>query len=234
MTESDVKILGEWPSPFVMRAQIALNIKSVGYEFLEEKFLEEKLRLKSDLLIKSNPVYKKIPVLIHGDKPICESLVIVQYIDETWSSGPSILPSTAYDRATARFWAAYVDDKWVPALSELAKAQGEEAEAEAVKQLLAGTALLEEAFQKCSKGKAFFGGESIGYLDIALGSFLGWIRVIELNGLTILDAEKTPGLVGWAENFCANSAVKEVMPETGKLAEFAKMIFAKLKAPPST
>ncbi|KAF6141333.1 hypothetical protein GIB67_008510 [Kingdonia uniflora] len=231
MAESDVKILGAWASPFVMRPRIALNIKSVGYEFLEEK-----VGVKSDLLIKSNPVYKKIPVLIHGDKPICESLVIVQYIDETWSSGPSILPSDVYDRATARFWAAYIDDKWFPALSEIVKVQGEgeEAKAEAVKQLLAGIALLEEAFQKCSKGKAFFGGDSIGYLDIALGSFLGWLRVTELNGLTILDAEKTPGLVGWAENFCADSAVKEVMPETGKLAELAKRLFAKTKAPPST
>ncbi|KAF6158701.1 hypothetical protein GIB67_040215 [Kingdonia uniflora] len=177
MGESDVKLFGRWPSPFAMRPRIALNIKSVGYELLEEKS-----GVKSDLLIKSNPVYKKIPVLIHGDKSICESLVIVQYIDEAWSSGPSILPSDAYDRATARFWAAYIDDK------------------------------------KCSKGKAFFGGDSIGYLDIALGSFLGWIRVMELDGLTILDAEKTPGLVGWAEKFCADSAVKEVMPETGEVS----------------
>ncbi|KAF6141332.1 hypothetical protein GIB67_008509 [Kingdonia uniflora] len=231
MAESDVKILGAWPSPYVMRTRIALNIKSVGYEILEEK-----VGVKSDLLIKSNPVYKKIPVLIHDDKTICESLVIVQYIDETWTSGPSVLPSDTYDRATARFWAAYIDDKWVSTLFGIAKAQGEEAEAEAeaVKQLLAGTALLEEAFQKCSKGKAFFGGDSIGYLDIALGCFLPWLRVTELNGLTILDAEKTPGLVGWAENFCADNAVKEVMPETGKFTVFVKDLFAKMRAPPST
>ncbi|KAF6141336.1 hypothetical protein GIB67_008514 [Kingdonia uniflora] len=231
MAESDLKILGAWQSPLVMRTRIALNIKCVGYQFLEEK-----VGVKSDLLIKSNPVYKKFPVLIHGDKPICESLVIVQYIDETWTSGPSILPSDAYDRATARFWAVYIDDKWFPALFEIAKAQAEEAEAEAeaVKQLLAGTALFEEAFQKCSKGKAFFGGDSIGFLDIALGCFLAWLRVVELNGLTILDAEKTPGLVGWAENFCADSAVKEVMPETGKLAKFVKGRYAKTGAPPST
>lgn len=107
MAKSDVKVLGSWPSPFVMRARIALNIKSVNYEYFEERLREG----KSELLLKSNPVHKKIPVLIHGDKPICESLVIVQYIDETWSSGPSILPSDPYERATARFWAAYLDEK---------------------------------------------------------------------------------------------------------------------------
>ncbi|GMJ03294.1 GLUTATHIONE S-TRANSFERASE 30B, GLUTATHIONE S-TRANSFERASE 30, GLUTATHIONE S-TRANSFERASE TAU 17 [Hibiscus trionum] len=109
MATSEVKVLGSWPSQFAMRPRIALNIKSVHYEFIEEKNMLEN---KSQLLLQSNPVYKKIPVLFHGDnKPICESLIIVQYIDETWSSAPSILPSDPYERAVARFWAAYLDDK---------------------------------------------------------------------------------------------------------------------------
>lgn len=106
MAPSDVKVLGAAPSPYVNRVQIALNLKQVNYEFLEETFGS-----KSELLLKSNPVHKKIPVMIHGEKPICESLIIVQYIDEVWTRGPTILPSDPYDRAMARFWAAYVDDK---------------------------------------------------------------------------------------------------------------------------
>ena len=106
MPKDDVKLLGVWASPFVMRVQISLNIKSVNYEFLDET-----IGSKSELLLQSNPVHKKFPVLIHGDKPICESLVIVQYIDEAWTSGPSILPSDPYNRAIQRFWSAYLDDK---------------------------------------------------------------------------------------------------------------------------
>ncbi|KAM7468584.1 hypothetical protein LguiB_016146 [Lonicera macranthoides] len=99
MGNKDVKILVAWPSLFMMRARIALNIKSVDYECFEEKFGS-----KIELLLKANSVHKKVPVLIHADKPICESLVIVQYIDEVWSSGPSILPSDPRDPAVAHFW----------------------------------------------------------------------------------------------------------------------------------
>lgn len=230
MAGNDVKILGAWPSPFVMRPRIALNIKSVAYDFLEEQFGS-----KSELLLKSNPVYKKIPVLIHDGNPISESLIIVHYIDEVWSSGPSILPSDPYDRAIARFWATYIDDKWFPAMRGIAAAQGEDAQKAATEPVVEGLVLLEDAFKNCSEGNKFFGGDKIGYLDIALGCFLGWMRVTEkLNNVKLLDEVKTPGLCKWAEDFCADSAVKDVMPATDKLAEAAKVIMAKIRAQASS
>ncbi|GAB4839912.1 Glutathione S-transferase U17 [Ancistrocladus abbreviatus] len=226
MEKEQVRLLGSWPSPFVMRARIALNLKSVGYEFLQET-----PGSKSDLLLKSNPVHKKIPVLLHHDNPVCESLIIVEYIDEVWSSAPSILPSDPYDRATARFWAAYLDEKWFPAMKGIAVVQAEEAKAAATEQVTEGLALLEEAFVKCSKGKPFFGGDQIGYLDIAFGCFLGWLKVTQnITNLKLLDEAKVPNLVAWAERFCAHPAVEDVMPETEKLMEFGKVIVARLRA----
>jgi len=108
MATHDLKLLGAPFSPFALRVKIALNIKGLDYENIVET-----MNPKSDLLLQSNPVYKKIPVLIHGDKAICESAIIVEYIDEVWKNNgtPSILPSNAYDRAIAKFWVAYIDDK---------------------------------------------------------------------------------------------------------------------------
>lgn len=218
-----------WPSPFVMRPRIALNLKKVEHEFVVES-----MNPKSELLLKSNPVHKKIPVLLHNGNPVCESLIIVHYIDETWSSGQPILPADPYDRALARFWAAYIDDKWFPSLIGIAKAQSDEERASSAEQTLAGLQLLEEAFGTCSKGKPFFGGDTVGYLDIALGSYLGWVRATEsMTGTPFLDEAKTPQLAAWAERFCADEAVKEVMPETERLVEFCKMMQARWKAAPA-
>ncbi|KAJ6898112.1 glutathione S-transferase U17-like [Populus alba x Populus x berolinensis] len=229
MAKSDVKLIGAWPSPFVMRPRIALNIKSEGYEFLEET-----LGSKSQLLLESNPVHKKIPVLIHDGKPICESLVIVEYIDEVWSSGPPILPSDPYDRALARFWAAYLDEKWFPTMRSIATAGEEAARKALIEQAGEGVMMLEDAFSRCSKGKGFFGGDQIGYLDIAFGSFLGWLRATEkMNGVKLIDETKTPSLFKWATCFSSHPAVKDVLPETQKLVEFAKVL-AKFKAASST
>ena len=102
-----VVLLDFWPSPFGMRLKIALAEKGVKYEYKDEDLL----RNKSPFLLQSNPVHKKIPVLIHNGKPVSESLIALQYIDEVWNHKAPLFPSDPYLRSQARFWADFVDKK---------------------------------------------------------------------------------------------------------------------------
>ncbi|KAJ8527767.1 hypothetical protein K7X08_015218 [Anisodus acutangulus] len=103
---SEVVLLDTYVSGFGMRARIALAKKVIQYESKEHG-----LSNKSSILVRMNSVHKEIPILIHNGKPVCESLRIVQYIDEVWKDKSSLMPSDPYKIAQARFWADFIDKK---------------------------------------------------------------------------------------------------------------------------
>ncbi|KAA8527846.1 hypothetical protein F0562_035285 [Nyssa sinensis] len=210
--EEEVKLHGFWPSPFSHRVIWALKLKGVKYDYIEEDFPN-----KSQLLLQYNPVHKKIPVLVHRGKPIAESLIILEYIEETWPEHP-LLPKDAYERALARFWIKYGEEKGL-AIWKLYRTTGEEFE-KAMKESLEILRNLEE---HALGEKKFFSGERIGIVDIAFGWIAHWLGVIEdLIGVKLLEADSFPRLHAWIKNFKEESIIKENLPDCGK-------VFAHLK-----
>ncbi|KAL8167971.1 hypothetical protein V2J09_009470 [Rumex salicifolius] len=205
MAEKKVKLYGVKVSPYSNRVEIALKLKGVDYEFIEED-----LQNKSPNLLKYNPVHKKIPVLVHGNNVVAESQVILEYIEDTWSSGSNLLPQDPYHRALARFWARFIDDKIFQGIFRVF-IMGEE---HVMEQVLESLKIVDRELE----GKRFFGGEKIGFLDIA-ANFLGYwmLAVEEVTHTAIVTREAFPAICKWRDEFESRREVKEVLPQREKL-----------------
>lgn len=70
--------------------------------------------------------------------------------------------------------------------------------------------LLEEQLQE----KRFFGGESVGFLDICGNYVAYWIIIIqEAAGANLFTESEFPNLWKWAEEFQGCPRIKENLPE---------------------
>ncbi|XP_050118616.1 protein BLISTER-like isoform X5 [Malus sylvestris] len=215
---SEVKLHGAWPSPFSCRVIWALKLKGIPYDNIEEDLPNN----KSPQLLKYNPVHKKIPVLVHGEKPICESMVIVEYIEETWPQKP-LLPTDPYERATARFWVKFAEDKG-PAIWMVFRTTGEEQE-KAKKDSLEMLRTIEDHAAGTLGKKKFFGGDNIGIVDIAFGGIAHWFGVIEdVVEVRLFEAKEFPRLYAWTNDFKQVPAIKENLPDRHKLLLLFKQV----------
>lgn len=242
-------LLGQWGSPFALRVRLALHLKGVRYSYVEED-----LRSKSDLLLRSNPVHQSVPVLIHDGRPICESQVILQYIDEVFVSGSggdttasssaffSLLPADPHARAVARFWAAYVDDEIGAPWDRAFRAGTEEERAEWMGKVAAAVPGLERGLRECTdEGRqgCFFGGAAgVGYVDVVLGGVAPYVHATEIvsGGERLFgDAAggRTPMLAAWLERFGELDAARAVLPDVERVVEYIRMIHAKNAAKPA-
>ncbi|KAF2323337.1 hypothetical protein GH714_034719 [Hevea brasiliensis] len=160
-----------------------------------------------------NPVHKQIPVLIHNGKPICESMIIIKYIDEVWNDRAPLLPSDPYQRAHARFGADYIDKKIYPNGRMLWTSEGE------VKETY--TKNLIQSFQTLEKelgNKPFFAGESFGYVDMALIPFYSMFYTYESQGNFSATVD-CPGIVEWAGRCLEKETVSKSISDPQKLHE---------------
>ncbi|CAO2177072.1 unnamed protein product [Urochloa humidicola] len=227
----ELKVLGAWASPFVLQVRVALHLKGLDYEYAEEDLVN-----KSELLLTSNPVHKKVPVLLHAGRPVCESLVILEYLDDAFpAAGPALLPADPYDRAVARFWAAYVDGELLSSWLAIHAAGTEEEEKAAAARTLAAVDALEgalaDAEQRWSGEKGWFGGDGVGLVDVVLGGFVPAIQASEpTTGLRVVDPARAPRLAAWVERFCALDVARAAMPPVDRLIEMGRKRLAEAHA----
>ncbi|RZC45947.1 hypothetical protein C5167_038890 [Papaver somniferum] len=213
MANDEIVLLDTWASSFGMRARIALAEKGINYDYQEENLAD-----KSPLLLKMNPVHKKIPVLIHNGKPVCESLIIVQYIDEVWHDKSPLLPSDPYRRAQARFWADYVDKKIYDCGRRVYMNKGDDQERAKV-ELIECLKVLESELGD----KPYFGGEKFGFVDIVFVPNYSWFHTYETFGKFSVE-EECPQLMAWVKRCMEKESVSRTLPDPQKVYDFSLVL----------
>ncbi|KAL9618480.1 MAG: hypothetical protein Q9160_006799 [Pyrenula sp. 1 TL-2023] len=126
--EDPLKLYSGWFCPFVQRAWVTLEEKSIPYQYIEVNPYD-----KPQSLLSLNPrglvPTLSVPTAL-GSKPLYESNIICEYLDTVYNDeskhGKSLLPSDSYDRARLKIWIDYVTSRIIPAFHRFLQFQGED------------------------------------------------------------------------------------------------------------
>ncbi|KAL1203888.1 Glutathione S-transferase U9 [Cardamine amara subsp. amara] len=219
--ENRVILHGSFASPYSKRIELALKLKSIPYQFVQED-----IQNKSQTLLRYNPVHTTIPVLLHNGKPISESMFIIEYIDETWRNGPHLLPQDPYKRSKVRFWANYIQLNLYDVMLKVVKSQGEEQE-KALKEVKEKLRVIEKEGLKeifsDTNGEPIVTNETMSLVDIVMCTLLGPYKAHEeVLGLKIIDPETVPGVYRWLNAISQTGVVKDLSPPYEQVVEFLR------------
>lgn len=206
--EQKVKLYGMWASTYVKRVEVALRAKGIAYEHIEED-----LSNKSQALLQYNPVHNKVPVLVHNGKPITESSIILEYIDEPRKQAPRVLPDDPYQRARVRFWASFIQQQLFEGVRQVIT-RGGEAQEKAIGELLEKMNTFEEEMKKLlPNGVSVIEVQNLGLLDILVGAVFSPSKAQEeVADVQILDPEKNPLILSWVTAWNQLTTVQELLP----------------------
>ncbi|KAF7851686.1 hypothetical protein BT93_L3200 [Corymbia citriodora subsp. variegata] len=216
----EVVLLGIFGSSCCKRVELALKLKGIPFAYVEED-----LTNKSDLLLLSNPVHQKVPVLLHDGRPICESLLILEYIDEHWSNAPKLLPEDPYTRSQIRFWADFYDQKVRLATYNFLMTKGKDQD-KAREDFVELLRVFEEGIQRDFPTKSpFFHGENLSFLGIVVGTNACNYQAFEEAIGKITDRERNALFFSWVDELKAHPLMSENLPPHDQLVAQMKAQF---------
>ena len=99
MTDT-LKLFSYWRSSAAYRVRIALNLKGLPFETVAVHLVRDGGEQHKAPFSDLNP-QELVPVLLHGNRILRQSLAIMEYLDETWPT-PPLMPATARDRQRVR------------------------------------------------------------------------------------------------------------------------------------
>jgi len=95
-----------WRSSAAYRVRIALHLKGLDFETIPVHLLRNGGEQLSESYLALNP-QGRVPVLIHGERVLTQSMAICEYLDEVFRDYP-LLPGDPFERALIRSLAQHI------------------------------------------------------------------------------------------------------------------------------
>ena len=169
MTLPDLVLISHKLCPYVQRARIVLAEKHIPHRV---KFID--LADKPDWFLELSPL-GKVPVLCVDDRPLFESAVIAEYLDET--SPGSLHPLDPFAKAHNRSWIEFASAT-LSSIAAFYRASDD-------RDFSRATAVLRERFERLESELGdgpWFNGRAFSIVDAAFGPVFRYFEVIEIYG----------------------------------------------------
>ncbi len=185
--------------PFVQRSVIALNLKGVEYTLTHINPQDT-----PDWFKEVSPL-GKVPVLLVDGKPLFESAVILEYLEEIYP--PQLHPADPFEKAQHRSWIEFCSELIMRQFRMLT-AKDEAAHNEARESLQQGLQRLESAID--AEGP-FFSGKAMKLVDTVYAPL--FMRLSLARKLAGLELALSARLQTWSDTLLELEAVKTSVVE---------------------
>jgi glutathione S-transferase len=205
--------------PFALRVRLALAEKNV-----QASEVEIDPQNKPAWFLEMSPL-GKVPLLRHGANLVWESAVICEYLDEAFS-GFRLLPQDRYERARARVWVKFADDRLYARTEALLHSSDRKLHAAIVAELAESLRLLErQALAGALRDGPYWLGAELSVADLAFYPWFEQVCVLEQYfGLQM--PPECHRLTAWRQAVAAREAVQAI----GKPPEFYLDAYRRLLA----
>jgi len=202
---ADVTIYTSRTCGWAVRNYAALIEKGIQFDTVPARDSDG---VKLDKFLTLSP-YGKTPVLSFGDTAVFESRLINEFIDEQFSS-PSLMPSDPAGRCEARKWIHFCENRLLPTLTEIARANDANTRARAIESFSEDINWLSEnVLSRRWKGPYFF-GDRFSLVDLVFFTLFRTARDIEIT-LNIKLPMTDPSIRAWSESVLSRPSLQQAV-----------------------
>ena len=211
--EQPLKLYSGWFCPFVQRAWAVLEEKKIPYQYVEVNPYN-----KPQSLLSLNP-RGLVPTLQYDNKPLYESTVICEFLEEAYPGyGPRLMPDDIYSRARTRIWTDYCTSRIIPSFHGYLQFQpmDDKEGLEAARQDFLSK--LRDLASELHPTGPFFLGSEPSLIDFVVAPWINrlWVFDHYKGGLNIPDNDKVwQRLVEWKKAIEERPSMRDTLSERG-------------------